>query len=149
MELHFATLGGQIGRFLALGGTSKAILVYFYGSGARPWTPFAAFLEKARKGTKKIGNRNGCIFAGIPRFPRKYESALRLRRRERIEAQATTFLAACLHFGSSYFAWFVCSFRTRFALWSSKKVCVRGGTHSIGLTEAHSENSLRIVLAPL
>ena len=39
-------------------------------------------------------------------FSRKCESAFRLRRRERIEVQAPTFLALCFHFPTAFFAWF-------------------------------------------
>ena len=58
-----ATLGGKCIVFLVLGGTLRlnllilglpvdpleSILVSFYGSGAGPWTPFALFLQNARK----------------------------------------------------------------------------------------------------
>ena len=43
------------------------------------------------------------VFSMIFKFSSKWESAFRLRRRERIEVQATTFLALCPHFWSSFF----------------------------------------------
>ena len=46
------------------------------------------------------------MFDGISSFPRKWKTAFRLRRRERIEVQATRFLALCLHFYPSFFASF-------------------------------------------
>ena len=45
-------------------------------------------------------------------FSRKWESAFRLRRRERIEVQATNFPALCLHFLAFFFASFFSVFWT-------------------------------------
>ena len=46
------------------------------------------------------------FFHEILSFSRKWKSAFRLRRRERIGVQAPDFLALCLHFGSPFFALF-------------------------------------------
>ena len=43
-------------------------------------------------------------------FSRKCKSAFGLRRRERIEVQAPTFLALCFHFCSPFFASFFSTF---------------------------------------
>ena len=53
MELNLLILGLSLGAL-------ESIFVYFYGSGAGPWTPFSSFLERLRKKvTKKQKNGNG------------------------------------------------------------------------------------------
>ena len=63
--------------------------------------PFLTFLEKAREKCKKE-QKKGAEFNAFSMkfqvFSRKWESAFRLRRRERIEVQAPDFLVLCLNF---------------------------------------------------
>ena len=68
-------------------------------------------MNNVNKRTEK-GSPNTCIFDENLGFPRKWKSAFRLRRRERIEVQATTFNAECLDFCSSFFASFFRGFWT-------------------------------------
>jgi len=74
----------------------------------------AILLEKNRNMTKKDrkSNPNGYLSYAIASFRDKWKNAFRLRRRERIEVQATTFIAVCLHFRSSFFALFFRGFCT-------------------------------------
>ena len=83
-------------------------------------------MKKVHKRIEK-GSPNGCIFKGISRFPRKWESEFRLRRRERIEVNAMHFLSFCLHFCHTFLASFFRGFWLPLEAQKSG-VGVRGGT---------------------
>jgi hypothetical protein len=93
--LRLGTFGVHFGVFLWLCGR---ILAPFFG--------FSGNASKKSQKRREKGSWNGCIFNDFSGFSRKWESAFRLRRRERIEVQASDFLALCLHFGSPFFASF-------------------------------------------
>ena len=66
-------------------------------------------MKKVHKRAEK-GSPNTCIFEGISRFPRKWESEFRLRRLERSEVHAMHFLVFCFHFCHNFVASFLCGF---------------------------------------
>ena len=86
-------------------------------------------MKKVHKRAEK-GSPNTCIFEGISRFPRKWESEFRLRRLERIEAHASHFLSLCSDFCTSFFSQFFHGFRAPLGAPkpSSTKFGGRGGT---------------------
>ena len=102
MGLHFGILGLRLGTL----GIHFGVFLRLWGGTLDPFCDFSG--KGSTKVQKRIetGSWNGCIFDGISSFPRKWETAFRLRRRERIEVQATHVLAVCLHFRPSFFASF-------------------------------------------
>ena len=84
-----------------------SMLVCFCVSVAGSWAPFSSFLEMLRKFVQKEEKKGAemDVFSMMFRFfSRKWESAFRLRRRERIEVHAPTFLALYFHFSTPFFA---------------------------------------------